>query len=62
MVYSLKTGVWKSVKNVSIVMGVPALILLIDNWTQWIPDQYHGLALPIIGLVSYFVKNYIQNK
>jgi len=62
MTYEIKTGIWKSIKNVAIVMGIPALILLLDNWIQWIPDEYHSIALPVIGLISYFVKNYIQNK
>ncbi|MHA1191945.1 MAG: hypothetical protein ACTSP9_06565 [Promethearchaeota archaeon] len=49
-------------KNTAIVMGIPALVLLLDNWTQWIPEEYHKIALPIIGLIAYFIKNYIQNK
>lgn len=60
--YSLKTGLWKSLKNTAIVIGVPALIFLLDNWTQWIPGEYTKFALPIFGFLSYFVKNYIENK
>jgi len=62
MAYKLGIGVWKAVKNTAIVMGIPALVLLLDNWTQWIPEEYHKIALPIIGLIAYFIKNYIQNK
>ena len=60
--YSFKIGLWKSLKNTAIVIGVPALIFLIDNWTQWIPDEYNAWALPIFGFLSYLVKNYLQNK
>jgi len=60
--YSFLTGLYKSLKNTAIVIGVPALIFLIDNWTQWIPDQYNVWALPIFGFLSYLVKNYIENK
>jgi len=60
--YSIGIGIWKSIKNVAIVMGIPALVLLLDNYTQWVPNEYNAIALPIIGLISYFVKNYIQNK
>jgi len=60
--YKVSIGIWKSIKNVAIVMGIPALVLLLDNYTQWIPNEYNSLALPIIGLISYFVKNYIQNR
>ena len=60
--YKVGIGIWKSIKNVAIVMGIPALVLLLDNYTQWIPSEYNSIALPIIGLISYFVKNYIQNR
>ena len=60
--YKVGIGIWKSIKNVAIVMGIPALVLLLDNYTQCIPNEYNSIALPIIGLISYFVKNYIQNR
>ncbi len=60
--YNLKTGVWKSIKNVLIIWAIPALVLLVDNWVDWIPNQHHAKAIPIIGLIAYFIKNYIQNK
>jgi hypothetical protein len=60
--YSVGIGVWKSVKNVFVTMGIPMIVLFIDNYTQIIPSQYTYVAAPIIGLVSYFVKNYLENK
>lgn len=60
--YSVGIGIWKSIKNVGIVWGIPALILLIDNWTEWIPSNYHKAAIPIMGIIAYFIKNYIKNK
>lgn len=60
--YKIGIGLWKSLKNVLIVWGVPAVVLLIDNWTEWIPKSYHTAMVPIIGLIAYFVKNYTQNK
>ena len=60
--YKASIGAWKSIKNVLIVWGIPALVLLIDNWTQWIPKEYQATAIPIMGALAYFVKNYIQNK
>ena len=60
--YSVKTGIWKSIKNVFLVAGVPAIVLLADNWTQWVPDNWNAVAAPVIGLIVYFIKNYIQNK
>ncbi len=60
--YSISVGAWKSIKNVLIVWGIPALVLLVDNWTQWIPEGSQKAAIPIMGVIAYFVKNYIQNK
>jgi len=62
MTYSFKTGLLKSLKNIVVVIGIPAVIFLIDNWTQWIPDNYNAVALPIFGFLSYLVKNYYENK
>ena len=62
MTYSFKTGLWKSLKNIVVVIGIPAVIFLIDNWTQWIPNNYNAVALPIFGFLSYLVKNYYENK
>ena len=60
--YSNITGIWKSIKNVAVVMGIPALVLLLDNYTQWLPNEYNQIAAPIIGLVAYFIKNRLQVK
>jgi hypothetical protein len=60
--YSVITGLWKSLKNVAIVIGVPAILFLINNYAQWLPESYNTVALPIIGFISYFIKNYIENK
>jgi hypothetical protein len=60
--YSILTGIWKSIKNVAIVMGIPALVLLLNNWTQIVPTEWNNIGAPIVALISYFVKNYIENK
>ena len=60
--YSVKIGVWKSIKNVLITVGIPAVLLLLDNYTQWVPNEYNAVSFPVISLVAYFVKNYLQNR
>ena len=60
--YSFGIGLWKSLKNVAIVIGIPGLIFLIDNWVKWIPEKYNLIALPVFGFLSYLIKNYIQYK
>ena len=60
--YSFLVGVWKSVKNVAIIAGIPALVFLIDNWTQWIPNEWNTVAAPVIGFLAYLVKNWQEKK
>lgn len=60
--YSLKLGLWKTLKNTAIIVGIPALILFLDSWTQIIPSEWTVYAAPIMGFLSYFVKNYIENR
>jgi len=60
--YSVKTGLLKSLKNLAIVVGIPALVLFIDNWTQIFPSEWNIWLTPVMGFISYFVKNLIQNK
>lgn len=60
--YSFLIGAWKSLKNVAIIAGVPALVFLIDNWTQWIPNEWNAVAAPVIGFLAYLVKNWQANK
>lgn len=60
--YSFKTGLLKSLKNTAVVVGIPALVLFIDNWTTIIPDEWNVYAAPIMGFLSYLVKNFLQNK
>jgi len=60
--YSFKIGLWKSLKNTLIVVGIPALVLFVDNWTTIIPNEWNVYAAPIMGFAAYLVKNYLQNK
>lgn len=60
--YSKLTGLKKSIKNTVIMFGVPAAILLINNWQDWVPIEHHEVVAVVIGFISYFVKNYVQNK
>jgi len=64
MKYSFKTGLIKTIKNLGVVLGVPALAFLINNYTQWLPQQYVNspLAIAIISAIAYMLKNYNSNK
>lgn len=60
--YSFKTGLWKSLKNTAIVVGIPALVLFVDSWTTIIPAEWNVYAAPIMGFASYLVKNFVENR
>lgn len=62
MVYSLWIGIKKTLKNVLIVWGIPALLVLINNAVDWIPREYMGVATPILAFISYAIKNWLKNK
>jgi len=51
--YSLKTGLWKTIKN-GLIMFVPAILAFLAN----VPVQY----VPVASLIVYFIKNYLENK
>lgn len=61
-IYSFKTGLWKSIKNTFVVLGLPALFFLINGWQEWVPAEYYKIALPFFGFIGYLIKNYHQVK
>jgi len=56
MGYSIKLGLWKTVKNFVIVAG-PAILAFMAALPEDVVIKY---ALPL-GLLSYFIKNLIEN-
>jgi len=62
MKYSMGIGFIKSIKNVAITVGIPALVVLLNNYAEWLPKEYYSVAVPVISIVSYMVKNFVQNK
>ena len=57
--YSFIIGLQKSFKNVLITVGIPAVIVLADNYTQWIPESWLPIVVPLISIISYLIKNKI---
>ena len=60
--YSVKIGLGKSVKNVLITFVAPAVLYLLNGYTQWMPAETATMLAPVIGFVSYFIKNWLKNK
>ena len=60
--YSKWIGLKKTFKNAAVMFGVPAVLYVIENWVEFVPDEYHGIAAIIAGSLAYFIKNWIENK
>jgi hypothetical protein len=58
--YSIWIGFLKSLKNVAITVGIPALVLLMDNYVNWMPKEWYPIAVPLISIASYMAKNRIE--
>lgn len=60
--YKVSIGLIKSLKNVAITFGAPIVLVLLNNYTEWLPTNTAVSLAPFIGYISYFIKNYIENK
>lgn len=52
--YSLRIGLWKTIKNNGLIVWIPAILAFLAN----VPIEY----APIASFLIYLIKNYIQNK
>lgn len=60
--HSWKIGLLKTLKNIAVTYGVPALVLFLNSYNEWVPIEYAAIAAPIMGGITYALKNYIENK
>lgn len=60
--YSFLIGLFKSVKNVAVTVGIPAVLVLLNSYAEWMPKSWYNVAVPMISVVSYLTKNYHQVK
>ena len=60
MQYKFSIGFVKSLKNVAVTVGIPAVIVLINNYLEWMPESWYPVAVPVMSMVSYLIKNYAQ--
>jgi len=60
--YSKLIGAKKSFKNILITYALPIVLVLVNNQAEWLPNEYALTAAPFLGMISYFVKNYLENK
>lgn len=60
--YSFLIGLKKAGKNVLITVGVPALVVLLNEYVQWMPASWYNVGVPVVSVSSYLVKNYFGMK
>ena len=60
--YSIFIGAWKAIQNVLVTVGVPAIGVLANNYTEWMPESWYPIVIPAVSMASYMIKNYWKNK
>ena len=60
--YSISKGLLKTLKNILVTYGLPAAILFLNSYQDWVPVEYVAVVAPFIGGILYMVKNYVENK
>ena len=60
--YSLKTGAVKSLKYTLITYLVPALLFLLNGYTEWLPKEQATAVAPFLAFASYLIHNYFKIK
>ncbi len=60
MKYKFSIGIVKSFKNVAVTVGIPALLVLLNNYLDWMPESWYPVAVPMMSVISYLIKNYAQ--
>jgi len=58
--YSFLIGLGKSIKNVLITVGIPMVVVLLNNYVDWLPKDWYPVAVPLISVASYLVKNKVE--
>ena len=61
MPYDVKIAGRKTAKNWFIVMGIPMVLTFWTKLPEVLPEEWKAFSLPILGAISYAVKNYISN-
>ena len=60
--YSKMEGLKRTLKNMGIMFALPAVAYFLAQIDVLVPEQYLPIVIPIAGGLTYFVKNWIENK
>lgn len=61
--FSWLLAIGKTIRNLFLFFGVPALAFLVDNYTNFVPTKYmtNPATMIAIGAISYLVHNVWTN-
>lgn len=59
--YSMKMGIWKSLKNTAVVLA-PAAVAGWLAFVAAVPDEYKPIVTALGGFLGYFAKNFHENR
>ena len=60
--YSSLIGAKKTGKNVLVMFGLPAILYVLSQVTEFVPEEQLVWAIPLSAGITYFIKNYLENK
>lgn len=60
--YSAWIGFLKALKNVAVTVGIPAVLVLINSYVDWMPESWYPIGVPVMSILAYMLKNRIQFK
>ena len=60
--YDILIALKKSLKNTLVVLILPAIVFLSNNYAEWLPKEYWPVAALVAGFIGYMVKNWVENK
>ncbi len=60
--YSKWIGLKKALKNVVIINLLPGVLLMLNSYKDWVPNEYLAYASPFIMIGAYFIKNFLENR
>jgi len=62
MTYDWKIGLKKTMKNILVTYGLPAILLFLNSYAEWLPKEYSIHAAVPVGAICYMIKNYQTHK
>ncbi|MEA3430298.1 MAG: hypothetical protein U9R08_03420 [Nanoarchaeota archaeon] len=60
--YDPWVAISKVAKNTAVMFGAPAVLYVLSQINFLVPSEWLPIVVPIAGMISYGLKNYIENR